>query len=229
MRRSQTTNDKQVCHSEEPKTMKNLDTRSFALLRMTFAVLLISMLLATSAIALEMPIGAKAHFEDRVASSPGYSEGVGPTDKPKTQEGVDIGRRETKEYDFSNEESGALVVKSWEALNKKDEDAIIAYTSRCIELYEEPAKNQEGILKNFATAGSEADYQLLNDIAVCYFIRGEFYKYNQAWDKAKANYQIVVDDFYHAQYWDPRGWWWKPSEISEGEIEKINTGYYEKK
>jgi len=193
-----------------------------------FAVLAMTMLVVTSALALEMPVGGKAHFKDKVASSPGHSAGVGPTEKPKQQEGVDIGRRETKDYDFSNEESGALVVKAWEALNKREEDAIVAYTSRCIELYEEKARNQELKLKDFAISGSEADYQHLNDVAVSYFIRGEFYKYNQDWQKAKENYQKVVDDFYHAQYWDPRGWWWKPSEISEGEIEKINTGYYEK-
>jgi len=42
------------------------------------------------------------------------------------------------------------------------------------------------------------------------------------------NYRIAVDDYYLGQYWDPRGWWWKPAQISKDEIEKIDSGYYEK-
>ncbi|NQT95650.1 MAG: hypothetical protein HQ572_04290 [Candidatus Omnitrophica bacterium] len=197
-----------------------LATHIVALTTFTFVV--------SSAMSMELPPGAKEYYKDRVSSAPGRSEGVGPTEKPKTQEGVDIGRRETKKYDFSDESSSALAIRSWESLNKKDEDAIMIYTARCIELYEEKAKEEESKLSDFAASGSEGEYQNLNDIAVCYFIKGEFYKHKRDWSKAKENYQKVVDDFYHAQYWDPRGWWWKPSEISQGEIEKINSGYYEK-
>ncbi|MFC1807992.1 hypothetical protein ACFL0T_06475 [Candidatus Omnitrophota bacterium] len=178
---------------------------------------------------MEMPQGAKEYFKDRVASAPGTSKGVGPTQKPTTQKGVDVGRRETKEYDFSNESSLALVAKAWEALNNKDEGGVIAYTSRSIELYEKEAKAQQSSLKDFAQSGSEEKYQYLNDIAACYFMRGEFYKYNKSWAKSKAAYRKVVNDFSFAQYWDPRGWWWKPAEISKDEIVKIDEGYYEDK
>lgn len=179
---------------------------------------------------MELPPGAKEYYKDRVSSSPGVSKGTGPTNRPRTQEGVDIGRREAKEYDFSDESSSALVLRAWEALNKKDATGVIAYTSRCIELYADKAKSQNSSLKDFAKPGSEEDYQALNDVAVSYFIQGEFYsKQKKDFDKATAAYRRVVDDFYFSQYWDPRGWWWKPSEISKGEIEKIDAGYYEGK
>jgi len=183
-----------------------------------------------SVFALELPEGVKDYYKDGVANSPGTSEGVPPTvKKAEIKEGVDMGRRETKEYDFSNESAGALMAKAWEALNKKDEQALTAYTSRCIELYEEDARDQEAKLDTFAPSGSEADYDALNNVAVSYFMRGEFYKYKKDWKESSKNYKKVIDNFYFAQYWDPRGWWWKPAEISEGEIEKINTGYYENK
>ena len=184
---------------------------------------------ATSALAIELPEGVKGYFKDRVSSSPGTSEGVGPTRKPQTQQGVDIGRRESEDYDFSDESSSALIMKAWKALNKKDQNATLAYTSRCIELYEARAKEEQASLTDFALSGSEEGYQHLNDVAACYFIQGEFFKYNKEWEKAKAAYKKVVDEFSFAQYWDPRGWWWKPAEISQGEIEKIDTGYYEGK
>ena len=114
---------------------------------------------ASTAYALELPEGVKDYYKDKVSSAPGKSEGVGPTEKPKTQQGVDVGRRDTKEYDFKDESSSALVMKAWEELNKKDEDAVMAYTSRCIELYEDKAKDQEAELDGFAPAGSEENYQ----------------------------------------------------------------------
>lgn len=179
--------------------------------------------------ALELPEGAKAYYKDMVSSAPGISEGVGPTTKPQRQQGVDIGRRESKEYDFKDESSSALMMKAWESLNKKDEGGVLAYTLRCIELYEAEAKKQQALLSGFAQTGSEAEYSALNNVAAAYFIQGEFYKYAKDWAKAKAAYRKVVNSFPFAQYWDPRGWWWKPAEISAGEIEKIGKGYYESK
>ncbi len=193
-------------------------------------ILFVMMLLTGSVLALELPEDIKGYYKDNVAGSPGISEGVPPTvKKADTKEGVDMGRREAREYDFSNESPEALTAKSWEALNKKDEHAVLAYTSRCIELYQEDAKDQEAKLDDFAPSGSEMDYEALNNVAVSYFIRGEFYKHKKDWKESRKNYKKAIDNFYFAQYWDPRGWWWKPSEISEGEIEKIDSGYYEKR
>ena len=193
-------------------------------------ILFALMLVVTPAFALELPEGAKEYYKDNVAGSAGTSEGVPSTvKKAETMEGVDIGRREAKEYDFSDESTNALTTKSWEALNKKDEQAILAYTSRCIELFQEDAKDQEAKLDDFAPSGSETVYDALNNVAVSYFIRGEFYKYKKDWQESRKDYKQVIDNFYFAQYWDPRGWWWKPSEISQGEIEKIDSGYYEDK
>ena len=222
-----------VCHCEEGAPKVRLTKQSKGLYNglriISLALAMTVAFIASSALALELPDEAKDYYKDNVASSSGVSEGVGPTvKKAETIEGVDIGRRETKEYDFTDETSSALTVKSWEALNKKDEQALLAYTSRCIELYTEPARDEQAKLDDFAPAGSEATYESLNNVAVCYFMLGEFCKYKKDWEKARENYKKVVDKFYFAQYWDPRGWWWKPAEISKGEIEKIDSGYYEK-
>ncbi|MFH1867920.1 MAG: hypothetical protein ABH843_03015 [Candidatus Omnitrophota bacterium] len=183
-----------------------------------------------TAAAMELPPGAKGYYKDRVSSSPGRSEGVGPTEKPEMQKGAVIGRRETNAYDFSDESSEALSLKAFEVLNKKDEAGVLAYTSRCIELYEEKARSQNASLKDFASSGSEDKYPFLNDVAACYFIIGELYaKHKKELDKARLAHQRVLDDFYFGQYWDPRGWWWKVSEKSKGEIEKIDAGYYDEK
>jgi tetratricopeptide (TPR) repeat protein len=193
------------------------------------SLLLLLAMTTVSAFALELPDEVRGYYKDRVSSSTGHSEGIAPTvEKAKTIEGVDIGRRETAEYDFSDESVLALAIKGWEALNKKDEEALLAYTSRCIELYQEDARDQQAKLSDFAPPDLRGSYEALNNVAACYFMLGEFYKQQKDWDKARENYKKVIDKFYFSQYWDPRGWWWQPGKISEGEIEKIDTGYYEK-
>jgi hypothetical protein len=191
-------------------------------------VLFVFILFSQAALALELPDQVRGYYKDRVSSAPGASEGIGPNvEKVHTIEGVDIGRRETKEYDFSDESIMALAVKAWEALNKKDEQALLAYTSRCIELYQEEARDQQAKLDDFAPLDSRGSYEALNNVAACYFMLGEFYKQQNDWGRARDNYKEVVDRFYFSQYWDPRGWWWQPGKISEGEMQKIDEGYYE--
>ncbi|MDD5504430.1 MAG: hypothetical protein PHV77_03845 [Candidatus Omnitrophica bacterium] len=181
------------------------------------------------AFALELPEEAMAYYKDNTVASAGISDGVGPTvKKAEIIEGVDIGRREAKDYDFSDSSLSGLTIKSWEALNQKDEQALLAYTARCFDLYTQQAKDQQARMTDFAPSGSEAGNEALNNVAVCYFMLGEFYKHKKDWQKSVENYKKAVDNFYFAQYWDPRGWWWKPSQISQGEVEKINTGYYDK-
>jgi tetratricopeptide (TPR) repeat protein len=230
--------EERLCHSEhqrceESKCLdssalrpQNDSSKLFLFLLFSLAMTLV---FTSTAFALELPDEVRGYYKDRVSSAPGYSDGVAPTvEKAKTIEGVDIGRRETAEYDFSDESVLALAVKGWEALNKKDEQALLAYTSRCIELYQEEARDQQAKLSDFAPPDLRGSYEALNNVAACYFMLGEFYKYQKDWDKARENYKKVVDKFYFSQYWDPRGWWWQPGKISEGEIEKIDTGYYEK-
>jgi tetratricopeptide (TPR) repeat protein len=197
-------------------------------LMIVLSLLLLAMT-TVSAFALEMPDEVRGYYKDRINNSPGMSEGVGPNqERAKIIEGVDIGRREAKEYDFSDESILALAVKGWEALNQKDEQALLAYTSRCIELYQEQARDQQAELNDFAPPDARVSYEALNNVAACYFMLGEFYKHQKDWQKSRENYKKVVDKFYFSQYWDPRGWWWKPGKISAEEVKKIDEGYYEK-
>ena len=225
-------NGKWHCEAKQSKAIYNGLKIASLTLAMTIVIassLSLLAMTAVSAFALEMPDEVRGYYKDRVSSAPGYSDGVAPTvEKAKVIEGVDIGRRESQEFDFSDESSSALAVKSWEALNKKDEQALLAYTSRCIELYQEEARDQQTKLSDFAPAGSEEIYESLNNIAVCYFMLAELYKYKKDWEKSRENYKKAADKFYFSQYWDPRGWWWKPGKISAEEVKKIDEGYYEK-
>ncbi|MBU3934216.1 MAG: hypothetical protein KKH11_06095, partial [Candidatus Omnitrophica bacterium] len=56
----------------------------------------------------------------------------------------------------------------------------------------------------------------------CYFIRGEALMRQNKWQEAREIFRIVVENFSFAQYWDPRGWFWKVAEKSEETITKID-------
>ena len=173
----------------------------------------------------------KGYFHDKTDQVLGVSEGVGPSaQKTASQEIKDLGRREIKEYDLSDAAPGALIIKAWEALNKKDEKGVLIFTEKCIELYSEKAKQQAAGLAAFADSASADKHVPMNEVGTCYFIQGEFFKFGseQNKEKAKESYQILIDQYPFTQYWDQRGWWVKPAEIAKDEIRKIDEGYYNK-
>ena len=129
------------------------------------------------------------------------------------------------EYDFGDSKSVTLVSKSWGALTANDLEAVLAYTNKCLELFGEEAAAMQNSLDGYPD-GSQDEvfaYWALNDVATCLFIEGEAYKNAGMLDEAKAVYQRVVNEYTYGQSWDPKGWFWKPAEAAEKEIEKMNA------
>jgi tetratricopeptide (TPR) repeat protein len=114
-------------------------------------------------------------------------------------------------------------IKAWELHAKKDYAALWKLTQECIDQYEKTAKVQQSLLAGFAPSGSEEDYPELNSVAVCYFIRGEALMQQGKLAEAKETFQYIIDNFAYAQFWDPRGWYWKVAQKAKETIDKINT------
>ena len=148
------------------------------------------------------------------------------TQKPK-DEVTKITEEEIVEkvLDFGDRTSMTLTVKGWEALGTKDYQAALAYTDECIKLYEEEAVFQQSQLTDFAPKELTFDYWALNDVATCYFIRGEVYREQGEYDKAREVYQIIIDKLGYAQCWDPKGWFWKVAEGAKDKLTTLGTGY----
>ena len=77
------------------------------------------------------------------------------------------------EYDFGDFRSETLAIKAWGALDKADYDAVEAYTTKCIELYEPRALEQSETLSDFASKEDVFTYWALNDVATSYLILGQ--------------------------------------------------------
>jgi len=126
------------------------------------------------------------------------------------------------EIDFGDASSEFLTSKAWEALGKKDYEAVWAYTQKCIDLYQERARRQQNSLSGFPPAKKESAYKDLDNVGSCYFIRAESLMRQEKLAEARRIFQIVIDEFSYAQYWDPRGWFWKVAEKSQESIDKLD-------
>jgi tetratricopeptide (TPR) repeat protein len=127
------------------------------------------------------------------------------------------------EYRFGNTSSETLTNKAWFYLEKKDYRGVELFTKKCIYLYKDQALEQQSQLEDFAPSNFCFYYWALNNVGTCYFILGEAYLAQGKLDEAKKMYQEVIDNFYFAQCWEPKGWFWKVAEVSKERISKIES------
>ena len=119
--------------------------------------------------------------------------------------------------------SGELIVKAWEAHGKKDVEATFKYTQQLVDLYKEEADKQQTTLKTLPKGTNEISaVQVLNDVGTAYFIQGESYRDQGKKEESIKAFKMVVDNYYYAQAWDPRGWFWSVSRAARESIVKLN-------
>jgi tetratricopeptide (TPR) repeat protein len=129
-------------------------------------------------------------------------------------------------YNYGDYRSVTLTTKAWEALEKGDIEAVLAYTNKCIELYSEQAKKMQKSLDNYPIGTNEEifAYWALNDVATSLFIQGEAYRKAKMMDEAKEVYKKVIDEYTYGQAWDPKGWFWKPAEAAKEKLSLMESG-----
>lgn len=127
------------------------------------------------------------------------------------------------QYDYGDKSSQTLTAKAWQALNDKDYKAGLAYTRKCITLYERQAIIQQNKLKKMPTLDESFQYWALNDVATCYYIEGQIYFYQKKYYKAEDNYKKVIRKFPYAQYYNPAGYTVKVAESCEKNLVAIDA------
>lgn len=129
-------------------------------------------------------------------------------------------------YNFGDYRSVTLVSRAWDALNRGDIDAVLAYTNKCLELYGEQAKKMQDSLTGYIEGDREEIFKMwaLNDVATSLFIQGEMYRKANMIDDAKDAYQKLIDNYSFGQCWDNGGWFWKPAEAAAERLDAIQKG-----
>lgn len=117
--------------------------------------------------------------------------------------------------------SRELVMRAWEVHGKRDVEETFKITQQCIDLYEEEAKKQQASLKELPKGADIANYQILNDVATCYFIQGESLMRQEIYPEAIETFNIIIQEYPYAQAWDPRGWYWQIAKAAQDSVDKI--------
>ena len=125
--------------------------------------------------------------------------------------------------DYGDYTSVTLQVKSWDALGEGNYEAVLKYTDKCAELYEEKARAMQASLGAKPAPDDVHDYWALNDVGTCYFIRGEALTKMRKYADAMAAYKVVRDELYYAQAWDPKGWFWSPADAAYPKIAMLEA------
>lgn len=127
------------------------------------------------------------------------------------------------DVDYGDYTSVTLQVKSWDALGEGNFEHVLKYTDKCAELYEEKAREMQASLKAKPDAKDTHDYWALNDVGTCFFIRGEALTKLRRYEEALEAFTLLKDELYYAQAWDPKGWFWSPSDAAYPRIEMLKA------
>ncbi len=134
-----------------------------------------------------------------------------------------IEKKEEGVQSYKEKSSQQIVQSAWEASSKNDLNKVNDIIKQCVDLYGSDAKLQQSQLKKFPNRGEEKNYQSLNDVATCLFVRGEALMNSGKTDEAIKQFQDIIDHYQWAQAWDPRGWYWSVSEKAQASI-NVLTG-----
>ncbi len=133
--------------------------------------------------------------------------------------------------DYGDYSSQTMTTKAWDAFNVGNYMTAIKYTDKVVEMYEERAREmQESMKTGVATRGKQPSAEVhsnwaLNDVGTSYFIKGEALLKLGRNEEALAAYKTVKDQYYYAQTWDPKGWFWSPAEAATPKVIKLSGDF----
>ncbi|MFH1767892.1 MAG: glycoside hydrolase family 2 TIM barrel-domain containing protein [Candidatus Omnitrophota bacterium] len=120
--------------------------------------------------------------------------------------------------------TGDYVTRGWAELGKRNFEVVYQLTGECVEKFSQEADRLAVSLSDFPLQGKENLYSLMNDVATCYFIKGEALMREGKIEEATEVFEAVVEKYPFAQSWDPRGWFWSIKEKAEITLRKLKTG-----
>ncbi len=124
--------------------------------------------------------------------------------------------------------SAEYVRKAWEASSSNNFEEVERLTNECVAQYSEEAKRQQASLTSLPSKGTEGQYPELNDVGTALFIHAEALMKKGEIEKSRELFSKIIAEFYWAQAWDPRGWYWTPAEKAQASIDKFDGKYQEK-
>lgn len=125
--------------------------------------------------------------------------------------------------DFGDYTSAYITSQAWRSLLDADIESTVIYTNKVVDLYGEEAKKMQESLTEYPWQSKDDifSYWALNDVGTSLFIQGEAYRKDGQLEAAKEAYKRVIEEFFYAQCWDPKGWFWKPAEAAQEKLDEM--------
>ena len=127
----------------------------------------------------------------------------------------------------AQETSSDYVRKGWALKGQKDYEEIYRVCDECIDVFSAEADSLAATLTALPPKDEKGNYAVMNDVAVCYFIKGEALRDSGRTDDAIETFQVIVDKYPYAQAFDPRGWYWTIKDKAQIAIKQLEEGIVE--
>jgi len=146
-------------------------------------------------------------------------------------------------------DTGEYVKKGRDEVGKRNFEEAYRIFDECIGVFSEEADRLAATLSDFPPSSKRSLYQVMNDVAVCYFIKGEaltkqyielmsrvealkekgkekeagavLEEAGKIRDKGIEALSQVIKKYPHAEGWDPRGWFYSVREKAEKTLAKL--------
>lgn len=125
-----------------------------------------------------------------------------------------------------------LTNAAWTVYKRGDFAAAITAADRCARRFKDEAdKAQDELQKKHAPTPPTGkvsaeqkkavlDQGVLNDVATCYWIKGNSAQKLHRDDEAKDAYKAATR-YSYARTWDPKGWFWSPAEDAADRLQDL--------
>jgi hypothetical protein len=146
-----------------------------------------------------------------------------------------VARREPARVYFGT--SDEMVTRAWKALDQGRYDLAIEQAEATIQewhdwarkLQDRKARTVGDLLMDDGTAQRRQEifsYWALNDVAAAYFIIGKAHDAQRDYRRAAQAFQQIVLHYSLAQIYDPRGWFWSPTDAITQEFVARDPDHY---
>lgn len=122
------------------------------------------------------------------------------------------------------QESSDYVNKAWALKGAKNYQETYRVVDGCIAKFSSQADEMALSLSDFPSKGEENRYNIMNDVAACYFIKGEALRDEGKKEESIKAFQAAIDKYPYAQNFDPRGWYWSIKEKAASAIKQSTEG-----
>ncbi len=114
-----------------------------------------------------------------------------------------------------------LVTLARKAKDKGEFEKAYEFVSDAEKRFGKQARREQKTLKEVPPTDQIDSYKILNNVALCYFIKGEALKKEGKIEEAIKAFGKVISDFSYSQAFDPRGWYYKLADTAQEAIDRM--------